>query len=174
MLYVLAYPKFQPRDLAAVEQFRSAFEPQRARMVRAHVTLVFGVTSIDEVSLAEVTLFAARAVKCFNICFSKRQTVFDPLDRLHRVFLLPSVGHDVVASIYQMLHRGVLSSQKRFETGFEPHMTIATTDDVARAEAATTKAEEIKLPIWGTIDELTVVKRNGDHLKVVSRASLAG
>ena len=47
MIYALAYPVFDPSTARAIDAFRTAHEPERARLVAPHVTLVFGLTSIS-------------------------------------------------------------------------------------------------------------------------------
>ena len=118
-------------------------------MVRPHVTFVFGSDSVSERALTEVTRVVAEKVRRFRLCFSEWLAVVDPLDGLHRVFLLPSIGRHSAATIYHTIHDGPLASERRFGTDFEPHLTIATTDDISIAQAAREKAKEIQLPNRG-------------------------
>ena len=43
MIYVLAYPVFEPMSAERINAFRAKHEPDRAKLVPPHVTLVFGV-----------------------------------------------------------------------------------------------------------------------------------
>ena len=42
MIYVLAYPVFEPNSAERICAFRAEHEPERANLVPPHITLVFG------------------------------------------------------------------------------------------------------------------------------------
>jgi 2'-5' RNA ligase len=173
MLYVLAYPQFGPDDLAIIEKFRAEFEPQRAAMIRSHLTLMFGTTAVREDEVARLAKRVASTAIRFRIVFAGLESVHDPLEGTQKLFLLPTTGGRRITEMHDALYAGLPSETLNADIPYAPHVTIATSDDQRVAQTALAAAAEIPLPISGTVDALAVVEVIGRHLRPVVQFPLA-
>jgi 2'-5' RNA ligase len=156
MLYVLSYPVLSGADHEQIEAYRQIYEPERARLVRAHVTLVFGVRTIGTNDL--VSLVAALAMKrpAFKVTFERAEQTESP-EGIHNVFLLAGEGAVALQSMHQELYAGSLGSELLPGMPFRAHMTMATASSAALIQPAMADVPKLGLPIRGLINALNVV-----------------
>ena len=125
MHFVLCYPTLKPADSEAIESFRRVHEPARAKMVRAHLTLVFSVTSISAEALTNLTADLAAATAPFDFAFDRMEVEAHEKGD-HNLFLKVGEGHDKLIALHRMFYAGALARERRDDIEFTPHMTIAT------------------------------------------------
>jgi 2'-5' RNA ligase len=172
MHFVLCYPKLSPADGEAIEAFRRAHEPARAKMVRAHVTLVFGVTSLPAGALAAHAAAVARTSAPFDFAFDGIEVGAHETGD-HNLFLKVGEGSDRLIALHQALYAGPLSRERRDDMAFAPHMTIATNADLKTVITAAMSAKPLSAT-KGRIDALEIVTLSGDSLHKVASAPLTG
>jgi len=171
MLYVLCYPRLAPADSAAIEAFRRKHEPARAEMVRAHVTLVFGVTSVSPEALIKIAEPIASATPRFDFAIDGA-TVAAHEQGPHNLFLEIGRGREGLIALNRALYVGALAAE-RADIEFDPHITVATNADLRAIFEAAPEAKPL-LQIEGRIDTLDLAALNGVVLTPVASLPLAG
>jgi 2'-5' RNA ligase len=157
VFYVLAYPEFAPADRGMLRKFRAEFEPERAEMAPPHLTLMFGTRAVAEKQVTELARAAAARVSRFEIVFTERKLVTDPLDATTKLFLLPCEGVAQITQLHDMIYAGLPASELRADIPYAPHMTVATCADARRAQEALTASARLALPLRAWIEAMTVV-----------------
>jgi 2'-5' RNA ligase len=173
MLYVLAYPKFEPLVADRIERFRNAHEPERALLVPPHITLVFGLSTANAAEMLDLCAKTAREVAPLDITFSHGEPSYDPFERTHKLFLMCDTGKDAIISLHRRLYDGPHRSELSADTPYQPHMTIASHSDPA-CIAALNKDDIGPFPIPGRLQSLNVVKVANEQLTTLQCIPLSG
>lgn len=157
MIYVLAYPEFERSVAESINRFRSAYEPERARLVPPHVTLVFGIRNAHPPDFLALCEHVADHVSEFAVDFTASDIVYDPYEKTHKLFLLGSTGKPALIALHQQLYDGPHRTELNLNAPYRPHMTVATHEDrtiIERLDVAALGA----FPIPGKIGALEVVE----------------
>lgn len=129
MIYVLAYPQFEPSVAERIRRFRTENEPARAELVPPHVTLVFGLMNIRlHEFLAHCEAVANRSSQ-FEVAFVSEEITHDPFEHTYKLLLVSSAGGSQLAALHDQLYEGVQSAERKVDIPYRPHMTIATNPD---------------------------------------------
>jgi len=173
MLYVIAIPKFSPEAQDAIGRFRERHEPERARLVAPHITLVFGLRGYDPDAFVSFCRQTARPWKRFAVTFDDHETAFDPVEGTFKLTLACARGRDEIVALHQALYSGEHGGQRRSDLPFRPHMTVATN---VRAEALSEidMSELGPLPICGVVDAINVAELSAGRLADLARIALDG
>ncbi|MEM7253220.1 MAG: 2'-5' RNA ligase family protein [Pseudomonadota bacterium] len=171
--YALCYPTFSPEDGRLVEQFRRTFEPDRARLVGAHVTLVFGTGLVAPPELSRLVRRAIGTIPRFSTTLARVATDEDPISGSFKLYLVPSDGQAQFRSMYRRLHAGRLARDVRPNTPFAPHITIATSRIEADIAQARVEARALPLPMAATIDSVVIASLRDHILSEVDTIPLA-
>lgn len=157
MLFVLAYPELPPAAAAWIAAFRARHEPARARLVAAHLTLLFGTTAVglDELAGRTKALAGAAAPLLFNLDRLERHAAPDGSRRL---FLMVGAGGGELAALSADLNVNVLANAWRADLAVPPHLTLATALDAPAIDAAWRDAQGLALPLSGRVAALTVAR----------------
>lgn len=174
MLFVLCHPKFSDAAAQTIEAFRERHEPQRAQLVRAHVTLVFDARSISPESLIEQTTAAAQTAAPFDITIDECRIHEDPANREYKLFLMVRQGREELTVLYRTLYGDRLNSERNAEIVFQPHITVATAATRAAIERAKAESSPLDLPIRGNIDALEVARLQEGRLTSLADERLSG
>lgn len=163
MIYVLAYPQFEPSVAERIRRFRTENEPARAELVPPHVTLVFGLMNIRlHGFLAHCEAVASRSSQ-FEVSFVSEEIAHDPFEKTHKLLLVSSTGSSQLAALHDQLYEGVQRAERKVDIPYRPHMTIATNPDrtiIGRLETSFLGG----FPLLGTIQALEVVKLENGRL----------
>jgi 2'-5' RNA ligase len=171
MLYVLSYPVLAQADEERIEAYRRVYEPERACLVRAHVTLVFGVRSIETNDLVSPVAALATKRSAFKVTFDRAEQAESP-GAIHNVFLLAAEGALDLKSMHHELYAGALSSELLPGMPFRAHMTIATAASRDLLQPTIDDMPKLRLPIRGLISALNVVSLENGILTDVGRFQL--
>lgn len=167
MIYVLAYPQFEPSVAERIRRFRTENEPARAELVPPHVTLVFGLMNIrTHEFLAHCEAVASRSSQ-FEVSFVSEEIAHDPFEKTYKLLLVSSAGSSQLAALHDQLYEGVQRAERKDDIPYRPHMTVATNPDRTNIERLETSSLG-GFPLSGTIRALEVVKlENGglQHLR---------
>lgn len=134
MIYVLAYPEFEPSCAGRIRDFRARHEPQRAKLVPPHITLVFGVKGEYLQTITELVEAVSSQTHEFLIAFDDHAIEFDPFEKKYKIFLLCGDGSCTVNALHNQLYEGEHRAELSSTHPFRPHMTIATNDKRAEIE----------------------------------------
>lgn len=171
MIYVLAYPEFDPYTARRINRFRTAHEPERAALVPPHVTLVFGLRNADAKAVIALCEKVARATSELRIDFADSKIVYDPYEKNNKIFLVCGNGKDSLKDWHNQLYDGPHRIELNSDISYEPHMTVATHDDRSVLENLDL-AEIGTLPLVGTIRALQVVKLDDGTLRTLETVPL--
>jgi 2'-5' RNA ligase len=157
MIYVLAYPEFEPSVAESINRFRFANEPERARLVPPHVTLVFGMRTPHPQDFLTRCEGVAGHVSELAVSFTASEVVYDPFEKTHKMLLPISTGKRTLIALHQQLYDGSQLAELNPDIPYRPHMTVATNEDrtiIERLDVATLGA----FPLSGRIRAIEVVE----------------
>jgi 2'-5' RNA ligase len=160
MLYVVAWPLLAEADDTALRHFRAQYYPQEADLVGPHFTLVFGAGAERETGLRAALASVRRRPFWFMIERIARHDLY--------LYAEPSDGALELTALYEALNP--VSGREPFE----PHMTLGLLGTALEAEQVARIIERLHLPIRGRVEELALLKRNGDRLETIATAGLGG
>ncbi|WP_157982276.1 2'-5' RNA ligase family protein [Oceanicella sp. SM1341] len=163
MIYVLAYPQFEPSVAERIRRFRTENEPARAELVPPHVTLVFGLTNIRLQEFQEHCEAVASRSSQFEISFVSDEITHDPFEKTHKLLLVSSTGSSLLAALHDQLYDGAQRAERKDDIPYRPHMTVATNPDRTIIERLETSSLG-GFPLLGTIRALEVVKLENGRL----------
>lgn len=157
MNYVLAYPEFAPHSAQKIDDFRAIHEPERARLVPPHVTLVFGLDQVKTSHILKLCEAITGNRFEFPVTFSNAKTLYDPYENAHKLCLSCDTGKEILATLHNQLYEGLEHPGTPTPSNFHPHMTVAT-----HAEQSEVRRADIRdigdLPITALVTTLEVVK----------------
>jgi 2'-5' RNA ligase len=171
VIYVLTYPEFEPRVAQRIDRFRAINEPERAKLVPPHITLVFGLHPANKENVETLSGAVASNTPELTVEFDRSEISYDPFEKKHKLFLICGKGDRAMIALHNQLYDGPHRSELNSEFPFEPHMTVATSAE--RADIEDLDLADIgQLPIIGTVRALEVVQLVDGTLNLLKTASL--
>ena len=155
MLYVVAWPILSEADDAALRRLRAQYHPAEANLIGPHFTLVFGASESREDEMRA----ALAAVMQRPFWFMVYRIVRDDL----YLYAEPSDGAAELHALYEAFNPA---------GGFEPHITLGRFAGAAEAERIARIVSRQHLPMRGRIEELSLLKRQGDALETLEGVRL--
>ena len=171
MLFVLCYPDLDEEDRARIEAFRRLHEPARASLVPAHVTLVFGVSTIAPDSLVALAAQTAAATPPFALSLTGTEAYTDPVAGDYKLFLMVDRGADALTRLHKRLYTGPLVQEQSAGFPFRPHMTVATASSPEPIRNAASQAARL-LPVRASIAALTVTELRHGTMETIAELRL--
>lgn len=159
MLYVVAWPVLGEADDTALRRLRAQYHPGEADLIGPHFTLVFGATPDREPALREALAGVTQRPFWFMI---ERIVRSD----LH-LYAEPSDGAAELTALHDALNP-VTGREP-----FEPHITLGLFNRAAEAEQVARIVGRQHLPMTGRIEELALLRRDGDALTTLATVGLA-
>ncbi|NVK20789.1 MAG: 2'-5' RNA ligase family protein [Methylocystaceae bacterium] len=163
MIYVLAYPQFEPSVAERIRRFRTENESARAKLMPPHVTLVFGLMNTRPHELLEHCEAVASRASQFEVSFVSEEITHDSFEKTHKLLLVSSTGSSQLAALHDQRYEGVQRAERKDDTPYRPHMTIATNPHRTIFERLETSSLG-GFPLLGTIRALEVVKLENGRL----------
>lgn len=171
MLYVLAFPKFTTKVTRSIDLFRARHEPERARLVGAHITLAFGLSGVDAHEFSQSCRKAVAGTRTVHVEFHRFDIDYDPFEKSHKIFMLCSTGSDALGALHRALYRGAHRDHLESDV-YRPHMTIAT--NAEREVLERSRPTSIgTFPIHAVVDAVDVVRIAGGALEKLATIPLA-
>ena len=168
MLYVVAWPVLAEADDTALRRLRAQYHPREADLIGPHFTLVFGAPEPEEPRLrAALDGLAERRPFWFVL---ERLTRHDmaPPSRAAYLYAVPADGAPELIELHETLNP-VPGSEP-----FEPHITLGLFGHAAKAEHLARMVERQHLPMHGRVEELALLRRDGDRLDTLASVRLLG
>ena len=166
MLYVVAWPILAEADDTALRRLRAQYHPREAELIGPHFTLVFGAAVSEQARLGgALDGLAGRRPFWFVLDRLVRHDMTPP-SRAAYLYAVPAEGGAELATLYDELNLapGV--------EPFEPHITLGRFDRAADAEQVARIVERQHLPMHGRIEELALLRRDGDALETLASVRL--
>ena len=160
MLYVVAWPVLAEADEQAVRRLRAQYHPREASLIGPHFTLVFAALEEREPALRDALAAIDRRPFWFLIDRIVR-------DDLH-LFAQPSDGAAELHELYDALN------PEPGSIPFQPHITLGLFANPMQGEQVARIVERQHLPIRGRVEELALLRRDGDRLETLSTRQLGG
>jgi 2'-5' RNA ligase len=160
MLYVVAWPLLSGADDTALRRLRAQYHSTEAQLIGPHFTLVFGAPVGREDALRTALDSVSRRPFWFMIDRIARHDLY--------LYAEPSDGAAELTELYEALNPAGGSEP------FEPHITLGLFRTPLEAEQVARIVGRRHLPIRGRIEELALLKRNGDHLDTLATVRLGG
>lgn len=160
MLYVVAWPVLSEADDTALRRLRGQYHPREAELIGPHFTLVFGAPAEREAALREALAAIGRRPFWFLIDRIARHDLY--------LYAEPSDGAAELTELYEMLNAAPGSEP------FEPHITLGLFSHAIEAEQVARIVERQHLPIHGRVEELALLRRDGDRLDTLASVRLGG
>ena len=160
MLYVVAWPLLSEADDTALRRLRAQYHPREAGLIGPHFTLVFGAP-VDQ----ETRLRAA-----FEALVERRPFwfVIDRITRADRyLYAVPADGSAELNELHDALNK------TPGHEPFEPHITLGLFERAAEAEQVARIVERQHLPMHGRVEELALLKREGEGLATLASVRLS-
>ncbi|MGZ5902489.1 MAG: 2'-5' RNA ligase family protein [Reyranella sp.] len=166
MLYVVAWPVLAEADDTALRRLRAQYHPREADLIGPHFTLVFGAAVSQEAKLRDaLDGLAGRRPFWFVLDRLVRHDMTPP-SRAAYLYAVPADGGGELAGLYDAFNPMAVGEP------FEPHITLGLFDRAAEAEQVARIVERQHLPMHGRIEELALLRRDGDALEVVKSVRL--
>jgi hypothetical protein len=167
MLHVVAWPVLAEADDTALRRLRAQYHPREAELIGPHFTLVFGAPVAWEAEL-RASLAALADHRCFWFVL-ERLTRHDltPPSRAAYLYAVPADGVENLTTLHDRLN-----PVPDIEA-FEPHVTLGLFQRAAEAELVARIVERRHLPIHGRVEELALLRREGDKLETLAIVRLA-
>jgi 2'-5' RNA ligase len=160
VLYVVAWPLLSEADDTALRRLRAQYHPKEAVLIGPHFTLVFGAPADREAAL-RATVDGLR-----------QRPFWFVIDRIVRheayLFAEPADGAAELTELYDAFH------PNRGTEPFEPHITLGLFQRAAEAEQVARIVERQHLPMHGRVEELALLRREGDRLDTLTTRTLSG
>jgi 2'-5' RNA ligase len=170
MFYVLCYPRLAGADASAIEAFRAKHEPARAAMVRAHITLVFGVRHIEPAQLVKLAAGIAATTAPFDIAIDGMEVEAHEHGD-HNLMLKVGAGREKLIALNKAFYAGALAPE-RGAIEFVPHITVASNRDLKTVITAAPEAKRLTT-VKGRVEALDVATLNGATLTSLGTIPLA-
>jgi 2'-5' RNA ligase len=159
MLYVVAWPVLAEADDTALRRLRAQYHPREAGLIGPHFTLVFGAALDREPALRTSLGGIGQRPFWFMIDRIVRSDLY--------LFAEPSDGAAELTGLHETLNP-VPGGEP-----FEPHITLGLFQQAAAAEQVARIVERQHLPMTGRIEELALLRREGDRLETLATHRLA-
>ena len=159
MLYVVAWPVLAETDDTALRRLRAQYHPREAGLIGPHFTLVFGAATGREPALRAALGGIGQRPFWFMIDRIVRSDLY--------LYAEPSDGAAELTGLYELLNPAPGGEP------FEPHITLGVFQQAAEAEQVARIVERQHLPMTGRIEELALLRREGDRLDTLATHRLA-
>jgi len=158
VLYVVAWPLLSEADDTALRRLRAQYHPREADLIGPHFTLVFGAPADREPALRTALATIERRPFWFLIDRIARHDLY--------LYAEPSDGLVELVELHETLNP-TLGGEP-----FEPHITLGLFGHAIQAEQIARIVERQHLPIHGRVEELSLLKREGDRLDTLATVRL--
>jgi hypothetical protein len=149
VLYVVAWPLLSEADDTALRRLRAQYHRGEADLIGPHFTLVFGAPDEGEAGLRAALAAIDRRPFWFLIDRIARDDLF--------LFAEPSDGAAELSALHDTLNP---PGGERFE----PHITLGLFASAGEAEQVARIVGRQHLPIHGRVEELALLRRDGNRL----------
>ena len=169
LLYVVAWPVLAGSDETALVRLRAQYHPEEAGLIGPHFTLVFGAAPERADELREFLETTAAGRRPFWFMLERlRHEAVTPASRAAYLFAEPVDGAAELTDLHEALNSGPNVRD------FDPHITLGLFPSAAEAERIARIVERQHLPMRGRVEELALLRRDGDRLDTLATFGLGG
>jgi len=157
-IFVVAYPIFGHSDGQEIERFRQLYAPGSAKLISAHMTVVFAVTTFSYDVVLDRAKEKLQEVQPFEVLLNQVVPYADQFSDERMLFLVSDKSAHQMINFHQRFYDGRFATAMQVDEAYQPHLTIARTtepDQFVKAQAA---AVSFKLPIYASISAFNVIE----------------
>jgi len=165
MLYVVAWPLLAEADDTALRRLRAQYHAREADLIGPHFTLVFGAPVSDEARLRGALDGIAARPFWFMLDRLVRHDLTPP-SRAAYLYAVPADGEGELTQLHEALNPSPGPEP------FEPHITLGLFGLAAEAEQIARIVQRQHLPMRGRVEELALLRRDGDRLETLASVRL--
>jgi 2'-5' RNA ligase len=166
MLHVVAWPVLAEADDTALRRLRAQYHRREADLIGPHFTLVFGADAAEERRLRGILGDVAGRRPFWFVLDRVVRHDLAPPSRAAWLHAVPADGSAQLMELHDAFNPGGASEP------FEPHVTLGLFDRAAIAEQVARIVERQHLPMHGRIEELALLRRDGDTLEPLQSVRL--
>ena len=159
MLFVVAWPVLSEADEQVLRRLRARYHPREAELIGPHFKLVFAAPIEREDSLRS----ALEAID--------RRRFWFMIDRIARsglyLYAESSDGGAELSELYEVLN------PTPADAPFQPHITLGLFERAAEAEQVARIVERQHFPMHGRVEELALLRRDGNRLETLETVRLS-
>lgn len=170
-LFVLAFPKLSPQDLAWIQAIRQAHDAQ-FEVVDPHFTLLFGTTAVSRADLLSHVTQQAATTSAFSLSLCAAISVKDSFSPYTHTFLVPDTGNSDLIKLHDQLYTGPLRNEQRLDIPYIPHITVGSFADPQQGQQLAERLNSENFVIDGAVDALDVVALADGELTAVQTIPL--
>jgi 2'-5' RNA ligase len=159
MLYVVAWPVLAEADDTALRRLRAQYHPREARLIGPHFTLVFGAAAEREEALRAALGGIDQRPFWFMIERIVRSDLY--------LYAEPSEGAAELTGLHDRLNPSPGGEP------FQPHITLGLFQRAAEAEQVARIVGRQHLPMTGRVEELALLRCEGERLETLATVRLA-
>jgi len=169
VLYIVAWPVLAEADETALVRLRAQYHPEEAGLIGPHFTLVFGAAPERADALRDLleTTVAGRRPFWFMLERLRHEAV-TPASRAAYLLAKPADGASELIDLYEALNSGPDVRD------FDPHITLGLFPSAVEAERIARIVERQHLPMRGRVEELALLRRDGDRMDTLATFKLGG
>ena len=151
---------FPKGDLEKIQNFRRKYDPQY-KIIAPHITLVSPFSNIPQDQIIQHIDKITKEVATFQISLTGLSKSND-----HYLFLLVSEGVERINDLYDRLYSGILSTKKKNDVLFVPHITLGAFGkndklDEKKYKEACTEVEKMNIDIYCDFNNISLIKGDG-------------
>jgi 2'-5' RNA ligase len=165
VLFVVAWPVLSEAADTALRRLRAQYHQREAELIGPHFTLVFRAALEREAALRERLGRLQQRPFWFIL---DRVVRFDqmPPSRASYLYAVPGDGAGELSTLYDTLNPAAGGEP------FEPHVTLGLFERAADAEQVARIVERQHLPIHGRIEELSLLRHDGNKIETLATVQL--
>jgi 2'-5' RNA ligase len=168
-LYVVAWPVLAEADETALVRLRAQYHPGEARLIGPHFTLVFGAALERADALRDLLETTVDGRRPFWFMLERlRHEAVTPTSRAAYLFAGPADGAAELTDLHDALNSGPDARD------FDPHITLGLFPNASEAERIARIVERQHLPMRGRVEELALLRRDGERLETLATFELGG
>ena len=171
-LLVLAYPKLSSADFQWIEAIRAEHNRADFEIIRPHVSLVFETAIMTCDKLLEHMTPVAASAQPFDLTFRAVMLMPGIVSAETFLFLVPDEGLSAAMLLLDRLYTGMLSSERRLDIPYIPHITIGRFDDPGACKALADDLMSQPIEIRAPVEAIELVEFGDGPIETLRRIPL--
>jgi 2'-5' RNA ligase len=171
-LLIVAYPKISKRDFEWIQDHRRKYDDLSYQAVPPHFTLFFPSAEFKSDDLLQIAKRNIGSFPSFQFSLRSAMIMPRPVGEYSYVFLVPDEGFSQIVRLHDKIYSKELSSSLCLDIPFVPHVTVASSKNVAVCKELVDALNKKGLEVDGNIHTLDLVFEDGDRITTLSQIRL--
>jgi 2'-5' RNA ligase len=172
-LLIVAYPEISKSDLNWIQGNRRKYDELSYQAVAPHFTLFFPSDEFKSDDLLQIARRNIGSFPSFQFCLRSAMIMPPVVGEYSYVFLVPDEGFSQIIQLHDRIYSEELSSSQRLDIPFVPHVTVASSKNVATCKELVDVLNSENFEITGKIQSLDLVFEDGNRITTLSQIRLS-